>query len=45
MNPDPLLFSPDDATRQMAVVSFDYQREAFRNADGGAHLELGAGFG
>jgi len=45
MNSDPLLLSPDDATRQMAVVSFDYQREAFRNADGGAHLERGAGFG
>ena len=44
MNSDPLLLSPDDATRQMAVVSFDYQREAFRNADGGAHLERGAGF-
>src|SRR5437660_11886010 len=45
MNPDPLLFSPDDAARQMAVVGFDHQREAFRTADGRAHLERGAGFG
>jgi hypothetical protein len=43
MNPDPLLFSPDDATRQMAVVGFDHQREAFGDADGRTHLERGAG--
>ena len=45
MNPDPRLLSPDDAAQQMAVVGFDHQREALRNADRRAHLECGAGFG
>src|SRR4051812_47191176 len=45
MNPDPLLFSPDDAAWQMAVVGFDHQREALGNPDRRAHLERSAGFG
>src|SRR5688572_20854847 len=45
MNPDPLLFSPDDATRKMAVVGVDHQREAFGNAERGSHLERGTRFG
>lgn len=45
MNPDPLLFSPDDAAWQMEVIGLDHQREAFGNADGGGHLKCGAGFG
>jgi hypothetical protein len=43
MNPDPLLFAPHDAARQMPLIGFDHQREAFGNADGRDHLERGAG--
>src|SRR5262245_38374544 len=45
MNPDPLLLPPDDAAWQVAVVGFDDQREAVRNADRRYHLECGASFG
>ena len=44
MNPDPLLFSPDHAARQMALIGLDHQRETVGDADRGAHLERGAGF-
>src|SRR5882672_9868015 len=44
VNPDPFLFSPDDAARQMVVVGFDHQREAVGYADRGCHVERGTRF-
>ena len=44
MNPDPLLFSPDHAARQMALIGLDHQRETVGDADRGTHVERGARF-